>query len=213
MILIIFYQTITVNKRQIFFIKEILEDLRMVVNTNLDIVNYMVVVSKIVEEYFDKEGNYQPHIGKLNVMRWFYNICVKESKFDEEYGHEITEALDLKDIVADEEFISEFNKALSRKKVVKLDFTNAYYDAMEIVNVRKQSFGNAVEIIKNHLAGLVNEVTSLLDEETINSLANIADKISSGMPSDEAVAKASLDEFREISPEIAKNVEKVIPIE
>ena len=46
----------------------------MVIKKDFSVVDYVSLVNGIVGEFFDSEtGDYQPHIGRLNVMRLFYN--------------------------------------------------------------------------------------------------------------------------------------------
>ncbi|MCD7891640.1 MAG: hypothetical protein LUG26_07845 [Ruminococcus sp.] len=85
----------------------------MTVNTKLSLFDYLAMVENIASEFIDeKSGVYQPHIGQLNAMRLFYNFCVTESKFDDKYEHNIVDAEDMEEIVADEEFIEAFNNAI-----------------------------------------------------------------------------------------------------
>ena len=155
-----------------------MENKQMIVDTNLGIIDFLQVVNDIALEYFNVDGVYQPHIGMLNAMRVFYNICVKESRFDEEYGHDIFDALDMEDIVKDESFIDEFNKAISTPRV-KLDFANAYEQALKIVKDRKTSLTSAVDTIRNLLLWLMDGMDEVFKNENIDKIANIVEKISS----------------------------------
>ena len=154
-----------------------MENKQMIVDTNLGIIDFLQVVNDIALEYFNVDGVYQPHIGMLNAMRVFYNICVKESRFDEEYGHDIFDALDMEDIVKDESFIDEFNKAISTPRV-KLDFANAYEQALKIVKDRKTSLTSAVDTIRNLLLWLMDGMDEVFKNENIDKIANIVEKIS-----------------------------------
>ena len=154
-----------------------MENKQMIVDTNLGIIDFLQVVNDIALEYFNADGVYQPHIGMLNAMRVFYNICVKESRFDEEYGHDIFDALDMEDIVKDESFIDEFNKAISTPRV-KLDFANAYEQALKIVKDRKTSLTSAVDTIRNLLLWLMDYMDEVFKNENIDKIANIVEKFS-----------------------------------
>ena len=83
---------------------------KIVVNTELSMIDYLVMVNDMVLEYFNEDGEYQPHIGMLNVMRLFYNHCVIESKFDT--PHDIIDAMDMEIIVEDDDFLNAFNDAI-----------------------------------------------------------------------------------------------------
>lgn len=78
---------------------------------------------------------------RLNAMRIFYNKFVTNCKFDESHPHDITDVLQMEDIVADYDFIEAFNKAIS-PTVEKFDFTNAYADTMGIVSKNKRMLRN-----------------------------------------------------------------------
>ena len=131
-----------------------------VIRNNFEIVEYVEIVNAIVAEFFNDEGDYTPHIGKLNAMRVFYNDCVKESKFD--LSHDISEALELTPLVEDDEFIQEYNKALKGDGTVRLDFANAYADAMQIVNTRKDSINGGVDRLKFALEEIINKIFRLV---------------------------------------------------
>lgn len=156
-----------------------MENKKMVVDTNLGIVDFLQVVNDIALEYFDVDGVYQPHIGMLNAMRVFYNICVKESQFDDEYGHDIFDAFDMENIMKDEDFILEFNRAIN-PSYVKLDFANAYIRALEIVENKKTSLGAAIDAIRNLIFRLMDYADGIFKDENLDKIADIAEKISAG---------------------------------
>lgn len=115
----------------------------MVIKKDFSVVDYVSLVNGIVGEFFDSEtGDYQPHIGRLNVMRLFYNECVVESKFD--LPHDFEDALMMDVLVEDEEFINEFNTAIKGDGKMRLDFANAYAEAMEM-KILLQNYINSVQ--------------------------------------------------------------------
>lgn len=160
------------------------------VDTKLDIIDYVSMVNEIVLEFFNSDGVYQPHIGKLNAMRLFYNKCVTKSKFDVSLGHDIIDAMDMVLIVKDNNFIEKYNEAIAAGSYIQLDFGNAYKDAMEIVDVKKSSFGSAVEIVKNMIMGIVDKVSPILTPENIENVSKIAADISEGKLSAESLVDA-----------------------
>ena len=166
-----------------------MENKKMIVDTNLEIVDFMQVVNDIALEYFNVDGVYQPHIGMLNAMRVFYNVCVKESQFDDEYEHDIFDALDMENIIKDKYFIAEFNNAIC-VSCAKLDFANAYTQALEIVENKKTSLGVAIDTIRNLIFKLMDYVDEVFKDENLDRIANIAENISSGKINAETIVEA-----------------------
>ena len=158
------------------------------VKENFEIVDFATMVDSIVAEYFDAEGNYTPHIGMLNAMRVFYNECVTESKFDIE--HNIVEALEMETLVADDDFIEAFNKAIYFDGTVKLNFANAYKNALDIVNTRKTSIGNAIDMFKSGLTKFVDKISPVLTEGNLAQLTKIAEDISKGKLNPDSIVEA-----------------------
>lgn len=177
------------------------------INTKLELFDYLAMVNEIVLEFFNEDGTYQPHIGKINAMRLFYNQCVTKSKYDEKYPHDIVDAMDMVEIVADDGFIAEYNEALAAGSYKNLDFGNAYKDAMEIVNVRKSSFGNAVEIVGSMLNRIVGSISTVLTDENIEKVSQIARDISNGSISAESIVDAYTEHIK--SQEVSDS--KVVP--
>lgn len=160
----------------------------MVINNNFNVIDYVSLVNGIVSEFFDAEGEYSPHIGKLNAMRLFYNNCITESKFD--LSHDFEDALLMDELVRDDEFIKAFNDAVAGDGTVCLNFSNAYSDAMDIVNSRKGTFGNAINIIKNAISNVVDMINPVLGTDNIEKFKKIADSFSSGNLSADAIINA-----------------------
>lgn len=162
----------------------------MKVDTNLNLVLYTLMVDNIAENFFSK-GEYKPHYGNLNAMRHFYNECVKESKFDEEYPHEIINGFEMADIVADEEFIIAFEQAIfAENGGFGYTFGRAYREALDIVNTKKSSIGNLIEIVSAGINGLVDVVTPAFSEENLAKISDIAKNIANGNLSADAVVDA-----------------------
>lgn len=161
----------------------------MVIKSNLNVIDYVSLVNGIISEFFDSEtGEYTPHIGRLNAMRLFYNDCVIESKFD--LPHDFKDALKMDVLVEDEEFINEFNKAVKGDGTIRLDFANAYADALEAVNAKKNSFGNAVNIIRKALEKVSESISSVVTDESLEKLTKISDSVNLGNLSIDSFVKA-----------------------
>lgn len=159
--------------------------------TKLNLINYAAIVEAIADGYFDFDGTYQPHIGIMNTMRIFYNECVVESFFDEKYPHNITNILDMKDILNDDEFIKAFNSCINSEDI-SFNFGNAYCDAMEIVENRKGSLVNMFELIKNLIVDLSSELKDVVTPENLESLRTVAAAIGNGNTLDESLAQARI---------------------
>lgn len=161
----------------------------MVIKKNLSVIDYVTLVNGIANDFFDSEtGEYTPHIGRLNAMRLFYNECVTESKFD--LPHDFEDALQMDVLVEDDEFIKEFNAAVVGDGVIRLDFANAYADAMEVVNAKKNSFGNAVTIIRKAIEKVSESISSVVTDESLEKLTKIADSVNTNNLSLDSFVKA-----------------------
>ena len=166
-----------------------MENKQLVVNTELELFEYLQTVNDIALEYFNIDGKYQPHIGILNAMRIFYNLCVKKSKYDKEYGHDIFDATDMKEIVADKDFIEAFNSALMVKNI-NYNFGNAYRQALEIVEYKKTSLENTIDIIYKAVMNIIETFNSTINGDTLNTIIDVANKISNNQINSDTVIEA-----------------------
>lgn len=164
----------------------------------LDITDYVVIVEAIVKEYFDESGAYTPHIGILNAMRIFYNEVVTDTDID--VPHNVIDTTEMEAFVNDKDFIIAFNAAIRGSGELKLDFANAYKDALDIVETRKNSFGAIIDNIQDILIKFADKVTPALTGENVDKIAKIAEDIASGKLSSEAIAAAygNSDAFQQI---------------
>lgn len=160
------------------------------INEKLPLYTYLVIVNEIVSDFFDSEGNYQPHIGKLNAMRLFYNYCVESCHLDDKFSHDIVNADDMAEIIKDDIFIREYNYAIDNGGLQDYSFASAYREAMEIVNVKKTSFGSAVTIIGNMISKIFSEIAPVLENADIETLAQIGKDMKSGVLSPKAIVNA-----------------------
>lgn len=146
-------------------------------NTSMSVVDYAILVESMASEFFNLEtGEYQPHLGTLNVMRVFYNTFYRDMEKDDA----IIDALDMNEIVDDEEFIEAFNNAIDSCSGFRLDFANAYRDVIDIVETRKTSVGRMFAGIKNGIEELVEVITPTMDEENINKIFSVVQEIAKG---------------------------------
>ena len=152
---------------------------KLLVKTDLGILDYVTVVNALVSDFFDADdGTYVPHIGKMNAIRVFYNECVLESKFNIE--HDIIDPMDLEPLLNDKKFMKAFDDAVKGNGKVCLNFANAYSDALEIVNTEKSSLANIAEMLKKSFSTIVEKLTPVLSENNITKLEKIANNISNG---------------------------------
>lgn len=156
------------------------------VNTKLDFLTYVQVVNNIVSEYFDEDGEYTPHIGIAYVMKLFYEKCVHSDKLSEKITDGMSEIAIVNILSEDDDFMDAFNKALSCT-TFRMDFANAYSNAMSIVCDKKSSMSRTNDMIERVLNQLVESVTSALSEENLNAVKEITKNLTGGQSTVEAI--------------------------
>ena len=182
--------------------------------TDMGMVDYVSVVEGIVGDYFDNDDNYIPHIGRLNAMRIFYNEFVTNSKFEKTHPHDIDDVLKMEDIVADYEFIEAFNKAIY-PTAEKLDFANAYADAMAIIEHKKSALTAAVDKVKRSINEIADKFSGLTNDDTIAAVSQIASAMQDGNISVDAIAAAVVDAYgksNRMQEVIKSENDNVVPI-
>ena len=164
----------------------------------LSLLDYCYIVENIAQEYFDDNNEYTPHYGKLNVMRLFYNYCIIDDIAD--LPHDFTEAEQVETLVTNSEFISEFDRAIQREDDSYLTFSNAYHTAMDIVDNKKNNVRLVIDMLKEVIGGLLDNITNVLSQENIDKFTQIAKEISDGRLSEESVVEAveNSDTFKQI---------------
>ena len=122
----------------------------MTIKKTIDYKSYMECVNDIVNAFFDEEGRYAPHMGRIVLQSIFVDYFV--SDFEEANGKEGDELIEF--IIGNETISEEIKHALRDFSLTELNFSSAYSDAMEIVEYRKSSlmqgvsmFGSIVEEI------------------------------------------------------------------
>ena len=156
-------------------------------DNKLNVVTYIAVTNSLVDSYFDASGKYQPHLGSLDAMRIYYNMCVLESKFDEKYPHNITDVLHLEEIISDPEFIEAFNNAVSESD--PLSFGDMYSRAIDMVEDRKRSVERIITQITNGIEKLSDNLSLMLTDENLSKFKDIANAVSSGAFGEEKLAE------------------------
>ena len=106
----------------------------------------------------------------------------KISEIQKEYKEASIDELD--------EFIQEYNKALKGDGIVRLDFANAYADAMQIVNTRKDSINGGVDRLKFALEEIINKISPIFTGENIDKISKIASDVAKGNLTPETIVAA-----------------------
>ena len=122
----------------------------MTIKETIDYKSYIACVNDIANAFFDEEGQYAPHIGRIVLRSIFVDYFV--SDFEEANGKEGDELIEF--IIGNKEISEEIKHALRDFSLTELNFSSAYSDAMDIVEYRKSSlmqgismFGSIVEEI------------------------------------------------------------------
>lgn len=164
-------------------------DKKIIVLDNVDMVTYGAAVTEIVKKFFDEDGNYTPQFGRANAIGVFFNrfvdIVSLESYFSDYDGE-----IDVNLFLANEDCLTAYNTALRNGAEYRLNFANAYADAMDIVKTRNSTFGGAVNMLMNGISKLADKVSPIFTEDNIDKLSKIADDVAKGDLSAESVVKA-----------------------
>lgn len=151
---------------------------RIIVDTDLGAIKYLVLVNDIVDGYFADDGTYQPQFGVINVMRDFYNLCIDDCEFKKEHGENITDVSDMFEIADDYDFIAEFNEAINND-APNIDFTFGYAcaTAQDIINTKKTTFTYVLDGIKSLVYKILTQFEDVFTEDNIAKLSEIAAKV------------------------------------
>lgn len=153
------------------------------INTSLAVVEYITIVDSIVNGYFDDiTGEYQAHIGLINTMTLFYNNFYKTN-----LEEPITNLEDAEGYLNNPEFIDAYNQAISDSYEFSYNFSNAYRDAMDMVETRKMSFGSVMEGLSKRLAEIFNMMKPTLEEENIGNVLAIAKNLAENENATDAI--------------------------
>lgn len=123
--------------------------------------------------------------------------------------------MDMEIIVEDDDFLDAFNDAIvGDSSGIRMNFSNAYKDAMDIVETKKQSIERAVDSIKKALSSIVDTINPLLTDEHIDKVSEIARDVANGKLSAEAIVDAygKSERFKQVVNSNEKD-EKVVPID
>lgn len=155
----------------------------------IEMAEFLAISEIIADGYFNESGEYVPHYGILNAYRVFYNMCVTKSKYDESYGHNITNIDELDEIVSDEEFVKKFETCVN-SGAGGITFSASFANAMKMVDARKSSIGSAVTLIIDAIQNIADRAKSVMSDENMKNIAAIAKDIGSGKISADAIVEA-----------------------
>lgn len=162
---------------------------KIIVLDNVDIVTYGAAVNEIVEKFFDEDDNYTPQFGRANAVGVFFNrfvdIVSLEAYFAD-YDGEIN--IDL--FLADENCLNIYNEALKDNAGYRLNFANAYADAMDIVKTKSTTIGGVVDLFRSAFSKIVDKINPIFTEENIAKLEKISEDVAKGDLSADSVVKA-----------------------
>ena len=139
----------------------------LIIDTNFNTVDYGVIVEAIVDGYFDDIGEYSPYLGRINTIALFYNFCVKQSKFEEELGHNIKDLIHVNTLIADNEFMSKYDEVMHvAKNDFSLTFRGAYDDAIKIIEHRKGNIATVIKFISDLRLEGTKQIMSIADDQS-----------------------------------------------
>ena len=165
-----------------------MENKKFNVNTTLKITEFLMLVDDLVDGFFTDNllggtsDNYSPHIGKLNAMRLFYNLCITDDDYQIE--HNVADPLVLEDVFQDKDFLKAFNDALDGYDPLDeswsdsgLNFAAAYECAKDIVRYKTESPIAAIDAVKNSILQAIDKANDILSSENIEALKNILSSV------------------------------------
>ena len=144
------------------------------VNENIGIIEYSAAVMEIASKFFDEDGNYTPHFGRINAMMVFFNYFISEDDLKQLFSN-VPENAEEDYLLSNQEYLNMFNEALKGDDTYRLNFANAYSDALEIVNTRKSSLTRAIDAIGVMIDDMLNKFQSTLSEENVKTLQSFVD--------------------------------------
>lgn len=159
-----------------------MDNKKLTIKTELGIASFLNMVNELVDGYFQKSSDgevqferYTPHIGLLNAMRLFYNNCVEGDTYD--VPHQVKDPLLMESFINDDDFVRLFNEAVEGDGYSRLDFSNAFKNAKQIVDYRNTSAIYAIDEAKNTAIGFLNNLNTILTEMDSDSVANMVSQV------------------------------------
>ena len=131
-------------------------------DTKLSVNDYLQVVEEIANGFFNEQGEYAPHLGRIVSVAVFCDYCMKESVFGDVENPDM-------DVIFDNNEIMEAYKKALRICDEQLCFANAYDDALELVEYRKSYLTQAVGLF----SGIIRQA---LSPDNLSKLYEISDR-------------------------------------
>lgn len=161
----------------------------IIIKENVDIVTYSAAVQAIADKFFDDENNYTPHFGRTNAIAVFFNYFVDGVSLDN-YFSDYEGDIDVDFLIANEDCLAIYNVALKGEDIFRLNFNNAYIDAIDIVNQRKSSIGTIIDSIQKGMSTIVDKISPVLTGNNLENLEKIAKEVSDGNLSADSIVAA-----------------------
>lgn len=172
-------------------------------NNELTLSEYTVITENIANAYFDREtGEYTPHIGELFTLATYFNNCAIVEESDE-MDALITDIHDIEKLTNNEEFMDAFEDATKAEQRIRIDFSNAYRNAHDIIDQRKNGM---YQFTTNTILGLktVGEILEkTISSVNIEQLSQISKNIADGNLGANEIAKEyqKTDRYKEVISE------------
>ena len=130
-------------------------------NNKFDLVEYLQVVTEIVQDYFDLNTHeYMPHIGEINSVCVYYNHCVEPEDYDE-LPHPITDIHDMEKLFNNVEFMAHYRSEVNDYiDEFGLTFGAAYDKAMDIVEYKKRGYFGVISFFNTY----THPITDIIDD-------------------------------------------------
>ena len=161
----------------------------IIVKDNVDIVVYSAAVQAIANKFFDDANNYTPHFGRTNAIAVFFNYFVDNVSLNN-YFADVDVDLDVDFLLANEDCLHIYNEALNGDGTFRLNFYNAYVDAIDMVNQKKNSIGNVIDSIQGAISMIADKISPVFTGDNIARLTEIAKEVSNGNLSAESIVSA-----------------------
>lgn len=183
-------------------------------NNKLNLVEYLQVVNEIANEFFDANTyEYTPQIGEIFAVCVYFNHCVELEDTDEIVIHPIEDIMDMQQLYDNEEFMKHYNEAiLNNDDIASLLFGNAYYQAKDIVEYKKNDANAFATAISSSMDAILKSFKESFSDEDITKFADIAKQIAEGKISNEAIVEAygNSDRFKEKTEELNATPEPTV---
>lgn len=177
--------------------------IKLTVDKKLEFFDYILAIRSMADGYFNAtNGSYEPYFGELNVIRMFYNLCVKKSKYNKKYPNGINDYKNVTVLVKDKEFMNAYKEALNTDTDDDyFSFSKAYHMAMDMVETKKTSFGQAASTMSDMVQIIIDKLGNLLSDENMEYIKNISAEIAKGSfnPDDIVNAYVKTKRFEDVA--------------